>query len=280
MGAGWYDVKNPYAVAVSVAGVMVLQALLGLLWPDSYRDQEWVRATWLGNDAVTLLVAAPLLVVSSLAAARGSARALLFTLGMTAYAVYNYAFYLFGAALNAFFPIYVLLLVSAAATLIVLSRCVNVGAFAIEGRSRLTQLAGLYFTAVALGLATSWLWMWGAYIFRGRATPLAPEEFKLIVALDLSMMVPLLFTGGVLLWRKRPRGVVISAIGGVLASMYLLVLSVNAAIAIRRGFTPPPGELPLWGTLFVLTVLATVVVLGQRAPTLNSKPVYCISSQV
>ena len=49
---------------------------------------------------------------------RGSVRALLLWLGTLAYAVYNYAYYLFGAALNAFFPLYVAALITAALALI------------------------------------------------------------------------------------------------------------------------------------------------------------------
>jgi hypothetical protein len=255
-------VKNPYALPAAVAGVMAVQALLGLLWPDRYRDGEWVMATWFGNDSVTLLIVVPLLIVNSVRAADGSRRALLATLGLTGYAVYNSAFYLFGAALSAFFPIYVLLLVSAVCTLIVLFRHVDENVFPIE-RAALARLAGGYFIVVATGLASAWLWLWAAYVFRGRATPIGLQEFRLIVALDLSVMVPLLLTGGLLLWRRNRWGVVISAVGGVVAVMYLLVLSVNAAIAIYREFTPPPGELPLWGTLFALTTLATLSIFVQ-----------------
>ena len=41
----------------------------------------------------------------------GSARGLLLWLGVIGYTAYNYGFYLFGAALNAFFPLYLAALV-------------------------------------------------------------------------------------------------------------------------------------------------------------------------
>ncbi len=40
-----------------VAVVMTVQATLGLILPGQYRDVEWIRATWYGNDWVTLIVA-------------------------------------------------------------------------------------------------------------------------------------------------------------------------------------------------------------------------------
>ena len=57
--------------------------------------------------------------------------------------------------------------------------------------------------------------MWAAHVFAGRPTPVDPEAFRLVAALDLSMTLPALVCGGVLLWRRRRRGVVLAAIAGV-----------------------------------------------------------------
>ena len=98
---------DPGILAMVVAGLMGIQATLGLIFSGQYRDVVWIRETWFGNDWVTLVVAVPALVLASRIAARGSSRAHVVRLGLLAYAVYNYAFYLFGAALNVFFPVYV-----------------------------------------------------------------------------------------------------------------------------------------------------------------------------
>src|SRR5688572_19998748 len=100
-------------LSVVLLVVMSTQATMGLLFPAVYRDAEWIRATWFGNDLVTLTLAVPLLLMGLVGATRGSVRGLLLWLGMIGYALYNYAFYLFGAALNAFFPLYVAALVLA-----------------------------------------------------------------------------------------------------------------------------------------------------------------------
>jgi hypothetical protein len=120
---------------------------------------------------------------------------------------------------------------------------------------------GGYLAFTGIALAMVWLTLWAAYVFAGRPTPVEPEAFKLVAALDLSIMVTLLTVGGVLLWRERSWGYVISAIAGIQASLYLLVLSVNSWIAISRGLTEAPGELPLWGTLALLTTAATGLLL-------------------
>ena len=68
---------------------------------------------------------------------------------------------------------------------------------------------------------------------RGRPTPIEPEAFKLVAALDTVLMVPALAGGGVLLWRRNVWGYIVAAIAGVQSSLYLLVLSINS-IVVRR----------------------------------------------
>jgi len=242
---------------------MVVQSSLGLAFPAQYRDDEWIRATWHSNDWVTLTVAVPLLLIGRARAGRGAGWGLLLWLGVTGYAAYNYGFYLFGAALNAFFLLYVAALVVAAAILIVALPAVDAGAAAARFRPMISpRLLGGYFVLVALALTSAWVSMWAAYVFAGRPTPVEPDAFRLVAALDLSVMVPLLALGGSLLWRQGAWGVVTCAIAGVQASIYLLVLSANAVVAIERGLAAAPGELPVWGPLFVVTLIATVALFS------------------
>jgi hypothetical protein len=195
-------------------------------------------------------------------------RGRLVVLGIAAYAIYNYAFYLFGAALNAFFPLYAACLLLGVATL-------GLGA----SRYDLTRLAssfaawtpvrliGGYLAGVAAGLTVVWLGMWGAYAFAGRPTPIEPEAFKVVAALDLCLMVPALACGGVMLWRRRPAGYLVATVAAIQGALYLLVLSVNAAIAIRRGVAAAPGELPIWAPLTLFTTFAAVVLVCSAACT-------------
>jgi hypothetical protein len=71
---------------------MLAQSLTGLLMSTHYRDVDWIKATWFGNDLITLVVAGPLLLTGFMASARGSVRGQLIWLGTIGYAVYNYAF--------------------------------------------------------------------------------------------------------------------------------------------------------------------------------------------
>jgi len=263
MDAAPRNLRTPHLLSAALASLMVVQTVLGLLFEGQYRDADWIKATWYGNDWFTLVVAVPLLVVALVLARQGSVRGLLLWVGLLGYDVYNYAYYLLGAALNAFFPLYVVTWVlSAIALLLVLSRTEVDVVAASYAPSTPVRIVGGYLIVVGLGLALVWLTMWAAYAFAGRATPVEPEAFKLVAALDLSMMVTALVCGGVLLWRQRRWGYVIAAIAGIQGALYLMVLSVNACVAIARGLVQAPGELPVWGALALLTTAAVFVRLS------------------
>jgi hypothetical protein len=152
-------------------------------------------------------------------------------------------------------------LVSVATLILALSR-IEVARVAERFRPRApVRLVGGYLVFVASGLSLIWMATWAAYVLAGRPTPLEPEAFKLVAALDTASLAPALALGGVLLWRRNAWGYVVAAIAGVQGSLYLLVLSFNSAVEILRGLAEAPGELTLWGTL-AATTAATLVLLA------------------
>lgn len=161
-----------------------------------------------------------------------------------------------------FFVLYLIALVLAVSTLILTLARLDVGALAgAFERVASVRLVSLYLMLVGTGLGVAWIVLWAAYAFWGHPTPVEPEAFKLVAALDLGLMVPALMCGGVLSWWRRPWGYVIATIASIQASLYLVVLAVNAAISIQRGLTEAPGELPLWTVLAVMTTAASLLLL-------------------
>jgi len=249
-------------LTVALLLVMATQAVTGLLFADAYRDVEWVRATWFGNDWATLVIATPLLALALVRSGAGCVQGLLLWLGLVGYSLYNYAFYLFGAALNAFFPIYVAGVVSAGAVLILLLSHIDPRRVAARFRSTTpVRLIGAALVFIAIGLSLVWIAIWAGYVFAGRPTPIEPEAFKLVAALDLSLMVPALMAGGVLVWKRRRWGFVIATIASIQGALYLLVLSINTVVLIQRGMSGAPGELPIWGPLTLFTGLVALLLL-------------------
>ena len=266
-------------LTLALAAVMAVQSASGLLLSRHYRDPDWIEAAWFGNDWVTLALGLPLLLSGLAAAARGSPRGELVWLGLLAYAAYNYAFYLFGAALNAFFLLYVASFVLAVTVLIIVLSQLDVAGVAASFASWVpARIIGGSLALIGLTLGAVWIVMWAAYVFAGRATPVEPEAFQVVAALDLALMVPALTVGGMLLWRRIAWGYVIATIASVQGALYLLVLSVSSVVSIRRGLAVAPGELPIWGTLLVATAaLAGTLLCGVRRregarPTVRGSP--------
>lgn len=250
----------PYFLSLLIAALMAAQSLLGLALAEQYRDVEWIRATWFGNDWVTLVLGVPLLCAGLLLARGGSRRGLLLWFGMLGYCIYNYAFYMLGAVLNAFFPVYVILFVASGIALILALSGISARGIADRFRPETpVRWLGGYYLFVAGGLTLVWVITWWGHVFAGQALPVEEAAFRLIAALDLTLMVPALAAGGILLWRRNAWGYVIAAVAGTQASLYLIVLSVNSAVAIALGLTEAPGELPMWGVLAVATGAATSI---------------------
>ena len=250
-------------MAASIIGLMALQAVLGILFQGQYRDVPWIAATWFGNDWITLVVAVPTMTLALVRMRHGSTRWRLVWLGMLGYVAYNYCFYLFGAVLNAFLPLYVAAVVLS--TVLLIRSLVRLDAASMAGsfstRTRVRTIGG-YFTLVGIGLASAWLAMWAAHVFAGRPTPIEPEAFKVVAAVDLAVLVPALVGGGVLLWKRHPWGYILAPIAGIQSSVYLVVLSLNSYIAIDRGLVTAPGELPAWGLLACATSVVTTWLLA------------------
>ena len=252
------------ALSVVVAALAAIQAVLGLTMSGQYRDTDLLRAGWFGNDWITLVVAVPVLLGALALARRGSPRARLVWLGMLGYLAYNDAFYLFGAALNTFFPIYVVLLVLTVVTLATALTQLDVAATcqAFSPRTPARGVGG-YLVVLGTGLCAVWFVFWAGHVFAGATLPVGAEAFRVVAALDLTVLVPVLLGGGTLLWRRRPWGYVLGAAAGVMGTGYLLVLATGSLIAVVRGLADAPGELPLWGSLAVSTAVATALLLAR-----------------
>jgi hypothetical protein len=256
--------RTAHLLSTVLCVLMCGQSILGLLYTNQYRDADWITASWFGNDLVTLVVAVTLLVIAPANAARSSARAWLIRVGVLGYAIYNYAFYLFGAALNVFFLFYVGAFIVAVAALIVGLTYVDPAEIAAAFRpSTPVRLIGGSLMSIALGLAAIWIAMWAAYVFAGKQLPIEPEPFRVVAALDLTLMVPALLGGGLLLWRKSPWGYIAASAASIQGSLYLLVLSVGSCVAILRGLVVAPGELPIWMPLATIMMALSITLLSR-----------------
>jgi hypothetical protein len=249
-------------LAAAVTALMVVQAVTGMIVPGVYRDEGFALDAWRVNDPVTLFVAAPLALTALGLAWRGSTRALLVLLGVMQYALYNYAFYLFGAALNAHFLLYVAAFVASGlalvAGLVALDRAAVARAFGPRMPARLVA-AYMAFWAVTLGVA--WISQAVAFAVTGVEPGLGADAFRLIAALDLSMVVTPVAIGAVWLWVRRVWGVVIAVVLNVKGAIYAFLLAVGSALGGSVTSGGGDGLLGLWAFFVVGSSVSLVVLL-------------------
>ena len=257
-----------------VVVLMAAQAISGLAWRDQYRDADWIRLSWLGNDIVTLFGAVPLLLWASRRSSGPSELRQLIVAGVLAYAVYNSAFYLFGATLNVFFLLYVCVFLSSVLALIVVVTSLDVPRIHdVLGPGRRARAVGVALSIIGCGLASVWTVFWAAHVFVGLPTPVETDAFRLVAALDLSVLAPMFIGGGLLLFRGRPWGSVLAPVASIQGTIYLSVLALNSVLAIRAGLVAAPGELPLWGSLVLVTGgLAGVLLRQARGAGTRGRP--------
>lgn len=201
-------------VAVVVAGA----SAAGLWARGLYTDGSAVGAMFRGYDLVTLAVVAPVLALTLLPGWRGRAAAQLLRIAMLAYCVYNYAYYLFGAGLNAALLAHTAIFATSAYALVMSVAALDIAGLARRFRARTparTVASILLLLAVPLAwIQTSAL---AGYALAGNV-PQEPSQLvvpltftRLGAVLDLSLLVPAYLLAAVWLWRRRAAGYVLAA---------------------------------------------------------------------
>ena len=268
--------KPAYILSILIAILAAIASAGGLLLKGLYRDNAFVTTTWLGNDAVTLVLAVPILVAAMVLSNRdpkgfkkplGSAQ--LVWMGMLDYMLYNYAFYLFGAAFNAFFLIYVALFGLSIFALIFGLANLDASGISRQFRERTpVKWIGGYFLFVVFGLGVVYLKQSIDFILTGQLPAIVTTSghvTNMVYALDLTLLVPWLALGALWLMKRNPWGYVIAGIISVKGPLYTFILTVNTLLVMRAELGGG-DELPLWVTLTILGVMASALLYGNMKP--------------
>lgn len=248
-----------------VVVLMAIASAAGLLADDLYRDNALVESGWLGNDLVTLVLAVPLMVGAMKAARRGSPTGLLLCLGMLAYAAYNYAFYVFGAAFNRLFLVHVSVLAFATLGLIagLASESLRRHAEHVRVRGRDRSVGWLVFM-IALLLGFFWVGSSVAYVVTDRLPSMiiaTGHPTNIAGALDLWLVVTFGLLGGSWLASGRVWGLILAAIWTVKGAVYMLTLSAASFSAYWNGSAGDLLQLSLWMPIGIVCAGGALVLL-------------------
>jgi hypothetical protein len=208
------------------AALAVVQGFAGVLVPGV-----------LARDAVHCFLGLPALLVTQWRAWRGSLAGLLLWPGPLIFVLHSYAAHLAGTPFNELFLV--------SATLVVLSACTTVSVIARIDRElvhrRLATTAparALALVLLALGLYTFGQAASGTLAAAVASTvPVEPLP-RPVWAADLTVKVPALLIGGVLVWRRAPLGYAIA--GGLLFGFGLAPLGYAGIMALQPVLTGSP----------------------------------------
>ena len=258
--------RAAYQLSGAIAVLMVIASAAGLLVDGLYRDGPWAREALRGGDLTTFMVAVPVLVASVLFARRGSRAAQAVWLGALAYSLYNYAYYVFGAAFNDIFVLHIALFSLSIAALVLAIANIDVAAIAARFRRvRGAKVIGGFLALVGTVLGGLWLFLAIRFaVTDALMAGLPADGIHLVFAIDTSLLVPALVTAGILLWRRTVQGFVFGTAMAVMGAMYQVNL-LMAGLFQANADVPGVKAFPLEG--FVLAtgfVVATLVLLLQR----------------
>lgn len=221
--------------------------------------------------------------MNSTTAYRGSRRGRLVWLGMLAYMVYNFAYYLFGTAFNSLFLVYVILFdLSILALLFALVRLdVQQMGRAFRPGTPARLIAG-FMAFVATGLTVVYAASSLAFVATGEVpeiVPLTGHLTSIVYALDLSMVVPWFVLSAIWLWQRRPWGFVLATILNVKGAVYMLALSAVTVSAVQAGASDDLSQVGLWGFIGVASLVSSVVLLANvRTGPVQDSPARSTSS--
>ena len=248
--------KTKFRISIILSMMIIALAVIasagGIFIEDLYRDNELTKAAWYGNDIVTLFVAVPMMVWSLALAMKDSQKAQLVWMGTLWYMVYNYIFYLYGAAFNNFFLLYVALFTMSTYALIFALINFDIKALApkLQKGMPVKWISG-YMFVFPVFLGGMWIAKSIGVILSGEL----PQDIiqtghttAMVYATDLSLLMPAVVLGGILLLKRNPWGYVISTIVMIKCITYVLVLLVMSLVCyIRLG--QPDAYTALWAFL-------------------------------
>ena len=220
-----YDLRLAYIASLLVAVGMAAVSLAALVdWDRVYPGIEAkMLPLFVGQDALNLVVGLPILLGAMVLARRGALIGLLLWPGALFYVAYDYGYYVLGAPYTVFFLPYIgLVTLSMYAAIAVV-----VG---IDGAAVRERLSGVVpvrpvggFLAVVALLFTA-LWTMLNLSAAAGSSPIDPV-LRVVTIMDLSVQLPSLLLGGILLWRRAPIGYVVTAGLLLQAAAYLVGLS-------------------------------------------------------
>jgi hypothetical protein len=269
-GLFWQDGGSPFAFT-TLHGRTVQIYGQGLYHYDTVASAAQEQ----GQDAVTLFLGIPVLVLSLVLYRRGSLRGRLLLTGTLAYFLYTYASMAFYTAYNNLFLVYVALFSAGLFGFVLAFTSIDLQVLPAHFSPRLPHrgVAGFLF-AVGVFLLVSWLGLIVPPLLQGRVPAQLESTTTLVIqVLDLGIIVPVAFLSGVLLLRRVPLGYLLAAT--VLIKFLTLGAAVTAMVVgqLLAGVPLGIGDVAGFPILTLIGIGMTIMLLRNVSDATPAQPV-------
>jgi hypothetical protein len=256
--------RVPLALSAVILALIGLASFAGLFFDGLYRDNTWTTSQFRGADLIRLVVAVPLFAGAIYFTTRGSIRGLLVWLGFLWLAVYDYAFYLFAAAFNELFLVYVAIFGLSIAALIWALPQIDTHTIKQQFTDRVPhRLISGYMVFWVLMLGGLWVGMSVASLFTGNVPQSVIDSghpTAIVFALDLAVLLPAVGLAAYWLWKGEPWGYVLAVMVNVKGATYALAL-ISMGVFMERAGIESGGLVFLWAFFTVASLAAALGLL-------------------
>jgi hypothetical protein len=253
-------VSSVWIVLSFVAALLMLIAsAAGALGSATYaRETVSWAAQGAGQDIVNVLVAFPLLAFSALYTHLGFARAHLLWIGALMYTAYSYVLYAFFVHFGPWFLVYVAILGLSSYALVGSAASLEVPMLpAVFARAGHTRGAAAFLMLVGCGFAALWLGDIVPAVIAGRtpeSVTAAGFAVNPVHVLDLALFLPGAIATSVLLWKRRPLGLLFAVPLLVFTALMGLAIIAMTFVMRTRGLPAQLGIVPVVGAMVLCSM--------------------------
>lgn len=248
-------------VSWTIAILIGLTSSYGLFFPEAYYDETSFWAVQaMGQDLINLFIIPFYLFSAQLINQKKNGFSSLWT-GITGYFIYTFLIYSFYIPFNGMLLLNISILGLLIYSLFILLYS-NKNKLEMETNSFPDQLTGTYFIFTSI-LFCGW---WFSEILPANLFNKTPENLEFLSTnpvhvLDLSIVLPGIFIGGILLIRRKRPGHFLAPM--ILTFSLLMQLTIGVLMLLLNEYAQQPSEI-VWFTFVLATISLSLLVFNLR----------------
>lgn len=225
-----------------------------------------VAVQGLAQDAVTLAVAVPILVIALIGARRGSRVAHLVLVGTVLYLFVQYFMYLGMGSYNELFLLWVASVLASSQCLVRLLLATPVSDFTVHVGSRRRRFIGGFLLVNGALIALLWLQTIVPPLLDGTLYPAGLAHFTTLIVqgFDLALFLPLSFVAGFRYLARRSAGDLLGPVYAVFLSLQMLALLAKIVWMAAVGVSAGPALVVIPALLVGAVTAAALALLPHR----------------